>query len=155
RTRPPRPQTGRAPEGRGPARGDALRWPAPRSGPTGGARGDRSRGQGCGRTGARARGSPTHCRAADERAIPWRVPEPALRRLETVPWNGLDGLVEVVLPAIARVLEGASAEREIDRLLRKHPALGPEQRTAVVEAIFGVGLWRRRDRKSTRLNSSH
>ena len=61
-----------------------------------------------------------------------------------MPWNGLDGLVEAVLPAIARVLEGASAEREIDRLLRRHRALGPEQRTALVEAIFGVGLWRRR-----------
>jgi 16S rRNA (cytosine967-C5)-methyltransferase len=72
------------------------------------------------------------------------VPEPALRRLQAVPWAGLGGLAHAVLPAIARVLEGAAAEREIDRLLRRHRALGPEQRTAVVEAVFGVGLWRRR-----------
>lgn len=70
--------------------------------------------------------------------------EPALKRLQAVPWDALDGLVEAVLPAISRVLDGAAAEREIDRFLRSHRALGPLQRAAVVEAVFGVGLWRRR-----------
>ena len=70
--------------------------------------------------------------------------EPALKRLQAVPWDALDGLVDAVLPAIGRVLDGAAAEREIDRFLRSHRALGPLQRTAVVEAVFGVGLWRRR-----------
>jgi len=72
------------------------------------------------------------------------VSEPALKRLQAVPWDALDGLVEAVLPAIGRVLDGAAAEREIDWFLRRHRALGPLQRTAVVEAVFGVGLWRRR-----------
>jgi 16S rRNA (cytosine967-C5)-methyltransferase len=72
------------------------------------------------------------------------MPEAALRRLQAVPWDALDGLVEAVLPAVARVLDGAAAEREIDRLLRAHRALRTEQRTAIVEAVFGVGLWRRR-----------
>lgn len=65
-------------------------------------------------------------------------------RLHAVPWCALEGLSNVVVPAIARVLEGAAAEREIDALLRANPDLGAAQRTAVVEAIFGVGLWRRR-----------
>ncbi len=72
------------------------------------------------------------------------VPETALLRLHQVPWDALEDLVEVILPTVARVLDGASAEREIDRLLRAHRALRAEQRTAVVEAVFGVGLWRRR-----------
>ena len=68
----------------------------------------------------------------------------AIRRLEAVPWDALAGLAEAVLPAVARVLDGAAAEREVDRLLRAHRALTAAQRTAAVEAIFGVGLWRRR-----------
>jgi len=72
------------------------------------------------------------------------MPEPALRRLETLPWDALSGLAGTVLPAIARVIDGVPAEREIDRLLRKQRGLGSQQRTAIVEAIFGVGLWRRR-----------
>ncbi len=72
------------------------------------------------------------------------MPEAALRRLQAVPWDALEGLVEAVLPAVGRVLDGAAAEREIDRLLRAHRALRTEQRAAVVEAVFGVGLWRRR-----------
>ncbi len=65
-------------------------------------------------------------------------------RLRTVPWEALAGLAESVLPAIRRVLDGAPAEREIDRLLRAQATLTAVQRAAVVEAIFGVGLWRRR-----------
>jgi 16S rRNA C967 or C1407 C5-methylase (RsmB/RsmF family) len=51
------------------------------------------------------------------------VAEAALRRLQTVPWDPLEGLVEAVLPSVARVLAGATAEREIDRLLRAHREL--------------------------------
>jgi 16S rRNA (cytosine967-C5)-methyltransferase len=68
----------------------------------------------------------------------------SIRRLQAMPWEALEGLVETALPAIARVLEGAAAEREIDALLRAHRTLDTRQRAAVVEAIFGVGLWRRR-----------
>jgi len=52
-----------------------------------------------------------------------------------------------LLPAIGRVLDGAAAEREIDWFLRRHRALGPLQRTAVVEAVSG-GPVRRRLRAS-------
>jgi 16S rRNA (cytosine967-C5)-methyltransferase len=65
-------------------------------------------------------------------------------RLQAVPWAALEGLADTVLPAIARVLSGAAAEREIDTLLRANRAFDGPQRAAVVEAIFGVGLWRRR-----------
>ena len=65
-------------------------------------------------------------------------------RLREVPWPGLRGLHPVVLPAIAAVLEGHAAERVIDRLLRGQREFTSAQRTAVVEAIFGVALWRRR-----------
>jgi 16S rRNA (cytosine967-C5)-methyltransferase len=63
-------------------------------------------------------------------------------RLRAVPWRALRA--ELALPAIARVLEGAPAEREIDRTLRANRGLSREERTALVEAIFGVSLWRRR-----------
>jgi len=65
-------------------------------------------------------------------------------RLQAVPWAALEGLADTVLPAIARVLQGAPAEREIDALLRANRTLSGAQRAAVVEAIFGVGMWRRR-----------
>jgi 16S rRNA (cytosine967-C5)-methyltransferase len=63
-------------------------------------------------------------------------------RLQKVPWEALR--TGLALPAIGRVLEGAAAEREIDSLLRAHPDLTADERSALVEAIFGVGLWRRR-----------
>jgi 16S rRNA (cytosine967-C5)-methyltransferase len=65
-----------------------------------------------------------------------------MERLRTIPWHALRA--EVALPAIARALDGAPAEREVDRALRAHPELDAEQRAAVAEAIFGVALWRRR-----------
>jgi len=65
-----------------------------------------------------------------------------LPRLREVPWDALRP--DVALPAIARVLEGAPAEREVDRALRTHRDLSRDEREAVVEAIFGVALWRRR-----------
>jgi 16S rRNA (cytosine967-C5)-methyltransferase len=63
-------------------------------------------------------------------------------RLRHVSWDALRA--DIALPAIARVLKGAPAEREVDRALRASPELTAEQRTAAVEAIFGVALWRRR-----------
>ncbi|MBF5042874.1 RsmB/NOP family class I SAM-dependent RNA methyltransferase [Simulacricoccus sp. 17bor-14] len=60
------------------------------------------------------------------------------------PWEALSGLAEVAGAAIARVLGGTAAERVLDRTLRDHRALGSEQRRALVEAVFNVGLWRRR-----------
>jgi 16S rRNA (cytosine967-C5)-methyltransferase len=70
--------------------------------------------------------------------------ELGVQRLATVPWRALAGLMDAVLPALARVLEGGPAEREIDRLLRSRRDFSAEQRSAVVESVFGVGLWRRR-----------
>jgi 16S rRNA (cytosine967-C5)-methyltransferase len=66
----------------------------------------------------------------------------AVDRLRTVPWEALRA--DVALPAIASVLQGAAAEREVDRALRRHGELARDERTATVEAIFGVALWRRR-----------
>src|SRR5207248_1445467 len=85
------------------------------------------------------------CRAADVVQGAVRLAAPSVTsRLEAVPWGALEGLADTVVPAIARVLRGAAAEREIDALLRANRALGSEQRAAVVESVFGVGLWRRR-----------
>ena len=55
-------------------------------------------------------------------------------RLADIPWSALRA--EVALPAIARVLEGAPAEREVDRALRSNRGLARDERTAA--------LWRRR-----------
>jgi len=65
-----------------------------------------------------------------------------MERLRHISWHELRP--DVVLPAIGRVLEGAPAEREVDRTLRAHRDLSRTGRTAAVEAIFGVALWRRR-----------
>jgi 16S rRNA (cytosine967-C5)-methyltransferase len=45
---------------------------------------------------------------------------------------------------VARILSGTPAERVVDRTLRDHRDLSREQRQALVEALFNVGLWRRR-----------
>ncbi|MBI5481887.1 MAG: RsmB/NOP family class I SAM-dependent RNA methyltransferase [Deltaproteobacteria bacterium] len=66
------------------------------------------------------------------------------RRLRDVPWAALAGLGDALREPLARVLEGDAAERVLDRLLRAHRGLLAEQRRAVAEAMFGVGLWRRR-----------
>lgn len=42
------------------------------------------------------------------------------------------------------MLSGSAAERVLDRFLRSHRDLTAGGRQAVAEAIFGVGLWRRR-----------
>ncbi|MGE6757648.1 RsmB/NOP family class I SAM-dependent RNA methyltransferase [Corallococcus interemptor] len=46
--------------------------------------------------------------------------------------------------ALARVLSGDPAERVLDRTLRAHRDLSREGRQALKEAVFNVGLWRRR-----------
>jgi 16S rRNA (cytosine967-C5)-methyltransferase len=45
---------------------------------------------------------------------------------------------------LAEVLAGAPAERVLDRLLRRLRLPEARSRRAVAEAVFGVGLWRRR-----------
>ncbi|GAC1345119.1 MAG: RsmB/NOP family class I SAM-dependent RNA methyltransferase [Myxococcales bacterium] len=69
--------------------------------------------------------------------------DPALR-LRAVPWEALHGLTGPVCAAVAKVLAGAPADRALDKLLRAHKGLQAAQRAAVVEAVFGVALWRRR-----------
>ncbi len=61
-----------------------------------------------------------------------------------MPWGALDGCTQVALAAVRETLAGNAAERVIDRTLRRHRALSPAQRRALVESIFGVALWRRR-----------
>ena len=70
-----------------------------------------------------------------------------VERLRNIPWDALRA--DVALPAIARTLAGAAAEREVDRALRSHRELSREERAAAAEAIFGVALWRRRLRWET------
>ena len=65
-----------------------------------------------------------------------------MERLRKIPWEALRP--GIALPAIRRVLEGEPAEREVDRALRSHRELDASARAALVEAIFGVALWRRR-----------
>ena len=65
-----------------------------------------------------------------------------IERLRGLPWEALR--VELALPAIERALAGAAAEREVDRALRSARDLDKRGRAALVEAIFGVALWRRR-----------
>ncbi len=67
-----------------------------------------------------------------------------LDRLRSVPWHALTGFEAVLGPALDEVLAGKPADRVLDRLLRKHRTATADQRTALAEAIFGVGLWRRR-----------
>jgi len=79
-------------------------------------------------------------------------PVRAEARLREVPWAALAGLAagsgSPLAPALdaplAAVLGGAAAERVLDRFLRDHRALDGDGRRAAAEAIFGVGLWRRR-----------
>jgi 16S rRNA (cytosine967-C5)-methyltransferase len=68
----------------------------------------------------------------------------AADRLGAVPFEALAGLAGALDPALAEVLAGAPAERVLDRFLRHHRHLGPPGRAACAEAVFGVGLWRRR-----------
>ncbi len=69
---------------------------------------------------------------------------PAEQRLTTVPWPALEGLGPTLAPAISAILNGEAAERVLDRVLRANRAFSAEQRQVTAEALFGVGLWRRR-----------
>ncbi|MCY1033211.1 RsmB/NOP family class I SAM-dependent RNA methyltransferase [Corallococcus sp. BB11-1] len=72
------------------------------------------------------------------------VPFNPLFRLSSQPWSALDGLGPVAAEALARILSGEPAERVLDRTLRAHRELSREGRQALKEAVFNVGLWRRR-----------
>ncbi len=74
----------------------------------------------------------------------WEPEVKSFDRLRTVPWHALAGFDPVLGPALDEVLAGKAADRVLDRLLRKNRTATAEQRTAIAEAIFGVGLWRRR-----------
>jgi 16S rRNA (cytosine967-C5)-methyltransferase len=67
-----------------------------------------------------------------------------IQRLHDVPWPALDGLASTLEPALSRILTGAAADAELDRLLRAHRGFSADQRRVCAEALFGVGLWRRR-----------
>lgn len=69
---------------------------------------------------------------------------PAELRVRDVPWDALDALRDALAPAVDEVLAGTAAERVLDRFLRAHRELDDTQRKVCAEAIFGVGLWRRR-----------
>jgi 16S rRNA (cytosine967-C5)-methyltransferase len=69
---------------------------------------------------------------------------PAETRLRGVPWDGLSGLAPSLDAPLAEILGGAAAERVLDRFLRSRRDLDADGRRAVAEALFGVGLWRRR-----------
>ncbi|MCA2981258.1 MAG: RsmB/NOP family class I SAM-dependent RNA methyltransferase [Myxococcaceae bacterium] len=50
----------------------------------------------------------------------------------------------MLAPALEAILSGQSAETVLDRVLRAHRHLSADQRRVTAEALFGVGLWRRR-----------
>ena len=69
---------------------------------------------------------------------------PAEARLGGIPWERLAGLAPSLDAPLAEILRGAPAERVLDRHLRARRELDAGGRRAVAEALFGVGLWRRR-----------
>jgi 16S rRNA (cytosine967-C5)-methyltransferase len=69
---------------------------------------------------------------------------PAEQRLRAIPWALLTAIAPSLDAPLAEILGGAPAERVLDRFLRSHRTLDAGGRRAVAEALFGVGLWRRR-----------
>ena len=68
-----------------------------------------------------------------------------IRSLACAPSPGPPSLDSpLCLDAVSRVLAGSPAERVLDRTLREHRSLSREQRQALKEVTFNVGLWRRR-----------
>lgn len=59
-------------------------------------------------------------------------------------WEGLVGLGPALDAPLADILAGAPAERVVARVLRSRPGASGASRAAIAEALFGVGLWRRR-----------
>ncbi|MBK7863194.1 MAG: RsmB/NOP family class I SAM-dependent RNA methyltransferase [Archangiaceae bacterium] len=66
----------------------------------------------------------------------------AAERVRAIDWSPLEGL-DLEAP-IRRILENQPAERVLDRFLRDHRDFTAAQRKATAEALFGIGLWRRR-----------
>lgn len=73
---------------------------------------------------------------------------PAHHRLALVPWAALRPLVPALEAPLSAILSGRPADRVLDRFLRDHRQATPDERAACAEALFGVGLWRRRLRAS-------
>lgn len=65
-------------------------------------------------------------------------------RIREAPWDVLPSIRPELLAALEFVLSGQAAETTLDRLLRAHRDWSSEQRRMAAEALFGVGLWRRR-----------
>ncbi len=71
-------------------------------------------------------------------------PEASVRHLASIPWPALEPLAAALDGPLGRVLVGEAAERILDRFLRNWPGLDRPGRAAAAEAVFDVGLWRRR-----------
>ncbi len=71
-------------------------------------------------------------------------PDRAASRLRSLPWDALEGVASALEAPLGEVLAGTAAERVLDRFLRSRRDLAAAGRRAAAEAIFGVGLWRRR-----------
>jgi 16S rRNA (cytosine967-C5)-methyltransferase len=69
---------------------------------------------------------------------------PSEARLRTVPWAALRPLAVALEAPLAAVLSGAAADGVLGGFLRARPGLTGAERTVAAEAVFGVGLWRRR-----------
>lgn len=72
------------------------------------------------------------------------MPPASEARLREIPWHALAGRASALDTPLAEILAGAPAERIVDRVLRADRGLSAEARRALAEALFGVGLWRRR-----------
>jgi len=68
----------------------------------------------------------------------------AEERVAHIPWEAVAAIAPDLDQPLAEVLSGAPAERALDRFLRRHRGLDRAGRAAAAEALFGVGLWRRR-----------
>jgi len=71
-------------------------------------------------------------------------PAPSEARVRTVPWGALRGLGPALAAPLEQVLAGAPADSVLAAFLRARPDLPGDARAAAAEAVFGVGLWRRR-----------
>jgi len=69
---------------------------------------------------------------------------PAEARVATIGWEPVDRLADLLAKPLELILHGTPAERVLDKTLRANKHLAAAQRTVVAEALFGVGLWRRR-----------